>query len=834
MSRRARAGLGLLALATLWGCPEAGEDAPELEALEPAAVVGGAPFTLVVRAEGLGPKPQVQLGRLTLEGRLSEDGAAVTVRVPALRRGRVAVRAVGPGGASAPLELEVGNSPCQIRAPAAVAVEVGHPLRLRVGATDFDGDPVRLTALDLPPGARWDASTQRLFFNPRAPQVDQTLVVHLQATDGLEATVQPLLLEVVPVAPTLSVTAVRPQPIAGGAAAWLELEGAGLTSATQVRLDGTRLTTELSPGRTPAQPRLRARVPALPRGTYRLEVRGSGDGLYTQALTVTNAPPAILVPEGLSVDEEREVTARIQAEDLEQDPLRLTLLDLPPGARFEEATGQLTFRPDFIQGGREYTVRAVARDGTDTSTEAFTIAVPDTIHPPDPELVREGRQADHLLLELRQTTDAFLESPEQAGRAYVARVVVPLDASAAHPKAVRIFLHGFGGEPFAGGKSDQFRIYPHDPDNTYWWGHRDGPGAAATVPPYTVRRTLHLLEWLLARYPGADPERVYVHGSSMGGAGAALMGLLWARHFALAEASLAQTVARNHRPSRVAQLSGLWGSPQDNLPDERGMAVWDRLDLVRALAESPEARDQFIFTRHAKDDPIIHFGAAVLPSPLMRQAWLPALGARRVGHLAVWDEGAHGPPDPVLGADWWDSGWDRIEDPETRLRRNQAFIAFARSSADEDPGDGQGQRRGQAFDPEKGFAGEPTISGDTGWSGAVAGALNRYLRWDSRFLIDTWDLFEVPLRIQVRIGGLPPPSGYPAKGDNYPGPFPIRADVTPRRVQAFRCRPGERIAWRYDDLSGVVEAGPDGEVTVPQLPLQRQWSTLTLTRAPPP
>ena len=147
---------------------------------------------------------------------------------------------------------------------------------------------------------------------------------------------------------------------------------------------------------------------------------------------------------------------------------------------------------------------------------------------------------------------------------------------------------------------------------------------------YSVTSAVQIaLAWLLDRYPGADPERVYVTGSSMGGAGAALMGLLWARHFALAEASLAQTVARNHRPSRVAQLSTLWGSPQDNLRDELGLPVWDRLDLVRALADSPEARDQFIFTRHAKDDPIINFGAAVRPSPLAKEAGLPALERHR-------------------------------------------------------------------------------------------------------------------------------------------------------------------------------------------------------------
>ncbi|MCA9550302.1 MAG: hypothetical protein KC933_09720 [Myxococcales bacterium] len=826
MTRR----LAAAALLALAACPGSGPEAPKIDALDPPAVEGGAPFTLRVTGERLGPAPKVRVGRAVLTGVLSPDGATVEVSVPALRRGAADVRVEADGVVSAPARLRVGNSPCVIRDPGPVTVVVGHPLRLLLSATDFDGDPVTLHVAGLPKGARWDPITHRLHFNPRADQGDRAFLVEVRATDGIQAVALPLLLDVVRSPPPMTVRAVQPNPAPGGLTFWLELEGEGLTSSAQVRLGDQALVTELSTG-PEGQARLRARVPATGRGEHPLEVLSAGVVVHAQTLAVKNAPPMVRVPDDLEVDEETELVAHLEAWDLEQDPLRLTVTDLPPGARFDEATGRLTFRPDFIQGGRTYTLQAEARDHADVRVEPFTITVRDTIQPPPPEVTHEARMADHLQLTLRQRTDGFLDSPEQAGREFEARVVVPLDATVVHPKAVRIFLHGFGGEPYVGGKGDQFRIYPHDPDNTYWWGHKDGAGPNAHVPPYTVRRTLHLLAWLLDRYPGADPERVYVTGSSMGGAGAALMGLLWARHFALAEASLAQTVARNHRPSRVAQLSTLWGSPQENLRDELGLPVWNRLDLVRALADSPEARDQFIFTRHAKDDPIINFGAAVRPSPLAKEAWLPALERHRVGHLAVWDEGAHGPPDPVLGPDWWDGGWDRMEDAETTLARNQAFIAFSNSSADEDPGDGRGD--GRPFDPEKGYAGEVGIPGDTGWDGAVAGVHNRYLRWDSRFIVDTWARFEVPLRVHMVPGPPPPRPGYPPKGDVYLGPLPIRADVTPRRVQAFRCRPGERIAWTYGDASGVVEAGPDGEVTVPQLPLHREWSPLTLTRAPP-
>jgi hypothetical protein len=65
------------------------------------------------------------------------------------------------------------------------------------------------------------------------------------------------------------------------------------------------------------------------------------------------------------------------------------------------------------------------------------------------------------------------------------------------------------------------------------------------------------------------------------------------------------------------------------------MGVWDWQDLTRALKESTEARDQFIFTKHSKDDDVIHFGAVVQASPLTQLSFHQALPATRPGFYAV-------------------------------------------------------------------------------------------------------------------------------------------------------------------------------------------------------
>ncbi len=337
------------------------------------------------------------------------------------------------------------------------------------------------------------------------------------------------------------------------------------------------------------------------------------------------------------------------------------------------------------------------------------------------------------------------------------------------------------------------------------------------------------------QYPAADPERSYVAGSSMGGSGALTLGLLWARHFAVAEGALAQLVQRNHRPARLAQLEALWGRVSDRradasgLEDGRVMNIWDRVDLTRVMDECHEAREQFLFLKNGKDDATVHFGAVVMPSPLTSRRGYESLQAARIGHFAVWDEGGHGTLDPVMGAEWWDADWSRIADAQAYLRRDLAFPAFSRSSADEQPGDGTGNGR-RAFSNVSGYAGDVSVPGDTGWTGELAGALNRFLRWDATRVVDTIERLEIPLVLASGGGSSARRAGYPTVGDRYDGPLPIRADVTPRRVQRFRCRPGETVRWTYGTASGLATANDQGEVTVTQLPIGRTPITLVLER----
>ncbi|MBA3547616.1 MAG: alpha/beta hydrolase [Nannocystis sp.] len=542
-------------------------------------------------------------------------------------------------------------------------------------------------------------------------------------------------------------------------------------------------------------------------------------------LEAGNQAPVIVDPGPQVVDEDSWLVLVVKVRDPDEDPMRVWAQGLPPGARWDEEGRRLSFRPDFIQGGRSWTVTIIADDGQRRSTRSFEIDVDDTIEPPEPEIKEVTQEAGYLRIKLNQITDDYLDSPGHAGRSFDAYVTVPDGISADAPVPVRLSLHGFGSPPAMSGSSSEFRIGPHDPENTYWWGYDpalpEGEPSGEDVPDYSQRRALQLVGWVLDNYAEADRRRVYVLGSSMGGAGAMTVGLWYARHFAYLHSVLGQGIPRNHRPGRITQLEGLWG-PSDG-------RAWDLPDVTRLLADSLDARNQYLFVRHGKDDNTIHFGAALLPSALTDDSLYSALQGLHIGHLAVWDEGGHGPADPLLGSGWWDQSFSLMRDEVSFLRSDLAFPAFTLSSADGDPGDGDGNGK-QGWSNNSGFAGDVPVPGDTGWNGAVAGTLNRFLRWDATQIVDTVDRFAMPLRVNDGEGLAPPAPGYPSRGDRFDGELPVVADVTPRRVQAFRLRPGERLRWSFGGDEGEVTVDAEGEVTVPGLELTLEWQTLTLER----
>jgi hypothetical protein len=532
-----------------------------------------------------------------------------------------------------------------------------------------------------------------------------------------------------------------------------------------------------------------------------------------------------------TISENEPLELALEVSDPDGDSLVLSCSGLPPGAFVDLAMRRLHFRPDFTQGGRSWDVLLLASDGMRQSSWTVQLIVQNSIQPPVPTVTQIDSQTDYENRLVTQVTDSWLDSPGYAGRIFMANLSVPHKASADTLVPVRVILHGYGASPGSEGSSEEIRIWPHDPELTYWWGYASGlpDHLSGAVNDYTQRRVMHLVAWVLESVPGADPNRVYVAGASMGGAGALSIGLRYARHFAYVESMIGQTIAANHRPSRIEQLSTHWGKPaQDLAGPSVSESVWDAQDMTRVLVEKWGARQQYVLTYHGKDDPIIHFGAVVTPSPKTGLSWLRAIQSLHIGHYAIWDEGGHGTPDPVLGSRWADWNWDRIHDETTFLRRDRAFPAFTNSSLDGAPGtSGNGTI---AFNPESGFAANVEEPSDTGWNGDIAGTYNRFIRWDSRSIVDSMDSFEVTLWIVDGAGATTDLPGYPSLGKSFEVASPVSVDVTPRRTQAFRCAEGEEVLWSFGRLQGATLCEKDGVPVVAALPLTREPTVLRLFR----
>ena len=160
-------------------------------------------------------------------------------------------------------------------------------------------------------------------------------------------------------------------------------------------------------------------------------------------------------------------------------PARLFAVGLPPGARWDEAAGTLSFTPDSIQGGRAWSVTLVATDGVTQVEREVTIEALDTITPPPPVVISAVTGAGWTRYLLSQTTDEWLDSPGNAGRSLSAILCVPTAATVDAPAPVQVGLHGIGASPSAACSTSTVLLNPSDPDVSFWFGYATNLPAAA-------------------------------------------------------------------------------------------------------------------------------------------------------------------------------------------------------------------------------------------------------------------------------------------------------------------------------------------------------------------
>lgn len=511
-------------------------------------------------------------------------------------------------------------------------------------------------------------------------------------------------------------------------------------------------------------------------------------------------PRVLLAPiDDVTVDEEEDLVVHIDA----APDARVFLEGAPPGSVWDEPARTLSFRPDFIQGGRSHEVIVHAAGLATCAREVFTLTVRDTITPREPDVLTETENSYYRFLRVSLVTDDYLDPPALAGRTYEAVLTIPKRASAGAPAPLRIGLHGSGGSAANVASDHSFGIGPSEPIITWWSGQAQSAPepASGQVNDYSQRRILHLLDWIDRHHPGVDRDAVTVTGQSMGGVGAMWMAARHGRHFAVADGRLAMTSARLLGAGRTRTMTAHWGSPEEALLAEDGRVVWDSYDLSRAVRDAAEAREVFYLVNNAKNDRLTGFEHWIVPSPVTGTTALEALQRHHVGHQVGWDQRDHTTGGPF---------WDRL-DATSVVRRDRSFPAFSRSSADDDAG---------------------MVRDDATMSGDDYGVINRYFEWRSEAIVDQFDRYEIPIVLDLEIVSAGPRA---PEDDGYDGALPIVADVSIRRAQRFRALPGEEVRWRLVGEDGATREGSvladdEGIVTVPALPWGITTQTLHLER----
>lgn len=161
-------------------------------------------------------------------------------------------------------------------------------------------------------------------------------------------------------------------------------------------------------------------------------------------------------------------------------------------------------------------------------------------------------------------------------------------------------------------------------------------------------------------------------------------------------------------------------------------------------------------------------------------AMVKALTAAKHGFAFAWNDGNHSSGAKPMG---------RVSKyyPWHLFAKNKSYPAFGNSSIDNDMGDG---------DPKK---------------GDMEGGINLGFKWSE--VVDKADKWSV-------------------KVSNELCKAPMTVDITPRRCQAFKPKPGEAYKWRNSTGgSGEISADANGLVTVTKVELKPGSDTvLTLTK----
>jgi hypothetical protein len=238
----------------------------------------------------------------------------------------------------------------------------------------------------------------------------------------------------------------------------------------------------------------------------------------------------------------------------------------------------------------------------------------------------------------------------------------------------------------------------------------------------------------------------------------------------------------NHAIGKVPQQHGWkWGPYPKGSRNWLGIDQWVCMNLPKWIRENPTIELPYwlcwpaygAYPSHTIGD----FGFMPWPETIH------AMVVTKRAFAANWSSNGPGPVGP-------------LRDLVPRIRLHQSLPAFTNCSLDHSPGDGDHD------DAEKG------------------GGINLYQLWEPETLVDEPGRWEVTLYLR----------------DDCPYPD-LTTDLTPRRCQKLKAKPGEVFKWTHVSLddnnqlrSGTATADRWGLVTIEKLILSKAKSRIQLSR----
>jgi len=326
---------------------------------------------------------------------------------------------------------------------------------------------------------------------------------------------------------------------------------------------------------------------------------------------------------------------------------------------------------------------------------------------------------------------------------------------------------GDPGSAITNAPDDFYTLYLNS-TNGEWWGWsqlRQSPEYAKNVnmSPPTDRRVLDTIEWVVTHY-NIDRDRIYLCGVSMGGCGTLGIGMPHGDVFAAALACV--PAGTNYVAYRMGGFapSPAWDASQA----ER--EAWMKRAAGVGLPDPPVTLD---------------FSSEADTWSCTEPALLQAAQAGRLPLVLSWGMFGHVGSKNVIGKA--PECAVALAYPWLEIRKNEAYPVFTHASSDNH---------------------SPWLNAPAEYDGS--GQINAFFRWKSEE--DTPSSFAMQLWI-----------AHP----NVPGasmPQSATVDVTLRRLQQFKIKPGGSYTWQVSSNDKPVVSGtntPDAAnlLTIPHVPL---------------